>query len=694
MRKLFLLAAALSVCGAVSPGSFVDPNHNTMVTVLDYEWPQARSRVSSLCVGNSKCIGWCGYGLFDGGCSIDCIGNDGGSLGVTIGDAGSGQCTPSFIPGVLAMDIKAATQSPYVTSSSLDFPMRSGNPGTMFAVGMGRGDAGSVPPNALNFWQDDWTDPHSANAYFEFYFDPRNAAGGGVGWWQPPITEGLTQASEQLVNFYGIANASFEGPAWDGGAKNCVAGVGLVQEFVSDPGRIATTGAGNKHQFGANTIGSQYLNGPDMLHGYYNAQLTAAETREVQDTIWGVFNDAGTLTPKVDFTAAPRGEAIDHSGDGGNVDLMWSLLPLTDGTGALRSHRAYQNFWADDPLQVSGWTGVNSPAVSTDTLAGPFDYYRGTVSGDEIIDDSSSFEGYRSPLGTTDDGGLHWWSASCIMRAGTNDGGTPTISKARLAFTSTSGTIDGGNATCDFTGLTTNWTRNECRASYYGGTNMKADVLVGNAATDQGSIGVAQCQLAQTNALNPPVPWSTPRPQYWHELSTANWPSAADGGSFEFVHRALFDPVEQGLPDGGASADPKDTYDYIIDNFLQSTSDHCLAFIFGELSTADLFVAIRDGHGVNSDLTPAVGRLVVGQMYATKAEWYPVGGGKCNLYVYHNTCSGSSTSCFATVPVASDVTGTATCPCTPEKSYIGNRLSGDFGTETEVLAVRVGFLRR
>lgn len=661
-----------------------------------YAWPYTGGRMRGLCTGDPKCIGWCAPGIFDGGCTADCQGNDGGSLGATVTDPATAACVPSFIPGAKALDITAGSQAPFALSTSLDYPQKSGNPGTFFTVGLGRGDAGAVPPNRWNYWQADWTDPISAHAYFVLYYDPENAAGGGVGWWQAPITEGLTQASEQLVNFYGIANTSFEGPPWDGGAaKNCVAGINLVQEFVSDPGRL-TIGTDTHHTWGSNIGGTQYLNGPWVGSGYYSAQLTATETRVVQDKLWGVYNAAGVVTPIVDFTAAPRGEAIDHSSDGGSVDMMWTLFPLTDETGALRSHRAYQNFWALDPVDATTWTAVNLGVANANVASGPFDTYRGGLSADDVIDlNAAAFAGARSPLGASDDAGLHWWSASCIMKKGRDDGGVGlTFDKARIAFTSTGGTIDGGTATCDFSGLTsTDWVRNECRASYFGGTAMKADILVGNAASDVGGILVDHCQLTRSNVMNPPVPWSTARPQYYHSVNTSNWPTFSSGGELEFVHRALFNPVEIG------TSVPQDTYDYKLDTWLSSASEHCAAFIFGELSTSDLFVAIRDGAGGTSDLTPAIGGLVPGTLYATKLRWLPVGGGKCKNYVYHNTCVTASTwdggtqSCTATSLVDSDTTGTAFCPCQPDRAYLGNRLSGDYGTETSFSALRLRALQ-
>lgn len=126
-----------------------------------------------------------------------------------------------------------------------------------------------------------------------------------------------------------------------------------------------------------------------------------------------------------------------------------------------------------DALTNAAWADVGTPAA-TDGATDPF----GGATGDTLTDDAAgAFEG-RSQTVTVS--AATTYTMSCYVKGGTS-------SRVRLS-------LDG--TTCDTSTLsTTSWSRVSCTDVSSSGVGISAQVLVGNATTDTGSIIVGGCSV-------------------------------------------------------------------------------------------------------------------------------------------------------------------------------------------------------
>lgn len=219
---------------------------------------------------------------------------------------------------------------------------------------------------------------------------------------------------------------------------------------------------------------------------------------------------------------------------GGGVPLFRSGAYITDPSLGVHSQLGFTNVWAADPLAAATWTDVGTPTVTTNASAGPFFRWKNTNECDLIVDDDgAAFEGKRSlaSLASLGVGTATWANASCYLKAGTS--GT-TTTKARLRFT-TDGTLDAGNTSCDFTTLSSTTQRAQCWAWIDNATSIKADVLVGNATSDTGSITACQCQLTASQYPESPTVDNTTKGSNWPELDGGAVPFGLTKGKLEAV---------------------------------------------------------------------------------------------------------------------------------------------------------------
>ena len=336
--------------------------------------------------------------------------------------------------------------------------------------------------------------------------------------------------------------------------------------------------------------------------------------------------------------------------------------------------------WATDNLDASSWTSVGSPTVNTNVTSGPFSSWRRAAEADRIVDaDGAAFVGKQatSNCGTTVSG----YTISCFLKAG--DTGSVTT-KARLAIT----TDGSGSTTCDKT-LTSSFTRFTCTAQVTGSPSfVKGQVLVGNAASDTGSILVAQCQCDnRDHAMSPTVAsagWSGSAAQGDDNLTTSTnelltWSKAGHS------QQIIFNPEWNSSDIVNAATAPTAALTVVgsgLQNFVRG------AFPAGTAPT------MTTGSSTFSTTTAATSpTILAGHTYAFRQHWRRFGSAS-NAKTFHeiffDECTGSVSACYATTLIGSDYSGTTIAPPTTWSFLrIGNQGARDHAIDANVLRVSV-----
>jgi hypothetical protein len=302
---------------------------------------------------------------------------------------------------------------------------------------------------------------------------------------------------------------------------------------------------------------------------FYNEAKTDAQIHAMEKAWYGAtpITSGGSGSVGTSYGTIIGKEA----GDSGFVYVYSPGAYLTDPVLGIRSQNAMQNFWAADPLAAATWTDVATPTVTSNASAGPFFRWKNTNECDLIVDDNAAaFEGKESATAGTSSS---WYNASCYLKAGTS--GT-TTTKARIQFV-TDGTFDAGTQVCDVTGLTSTAGRYPaglgCWAWIDNPTSVKADVLVGNATSDTGSITVCQCQLTKSAFPELPAVDNVSKGANWPELDGGRGTGGIANGAVRGKVEAVFQ-----VPYTNTQATPNYTEhalaSYVIDAYDVTQTAH------------------------------------------------------------------------------------------------------------------------
>ncbi len=623
----------------------------------DYEWPYAGSDRIPACTDDATCVAVCGIGVLTGSATAwECKGHNGLSFG-TVTDPGTCTHIDSFIPGVKAIEVVDAC-APSVVSATLDAMFGVSTASTIIMGGYGRA---SGAPLSNNMWLD------------------ANGTTGGVQI--NADNAGLLSGFYKPVLFGNGSNGDTGNEGWTmvsqgrDGSTHYQLSIGTNEYLTTSATAVAAITGTPSYYFGKfHGAGGYELHGPLIFAAFYSTYKTAAQRRVILDKYWGSYTAAGTLGG---LSSQYRG--IDHTATTGNVDIMYPGTALISD-GGLVAQKAYTNYWAVNARAPATWDAVGTPVVTNGTTLNPFSVADGVTTACKLytVANALALEGAESH--TSAGTALGFYNASAYVAAGT--AGVVTT-KARIEW-DTDGTIADAGTGCNFTGLTSAVSRLSCNAKVLGSpTSIKAKLLVGNTVGDVGSIQMCQGQMTVGPGLFLPTPDSTARGNVYYTLAptTDGWPTTTVTGKYEVVHSPIFDPVTQWYTNLG-------TY-YLFD---ASQTSHDPAEVFGYTAPGEFLAVFRDGSGNTPyyDLTTNSVGLTVGATYATALEWHILGGGKCNLYVYHNNCGATpAASCHATTIVNGDVTGTAGCPGTPTLATLSNRFDGTVPSSINLKAVRI-----
>lgn len=615
--------------------------------LLSYLWPTTATDRIPLCTDDATCVAVCGIGVATGSATAwECKGNDGLSFG-TVMDPG-GTTIDSFIVGTKAREFlhDGFGNPATVTSATLDAVFAAGAPYTVVAGGFGRANG-----DGYN-WLINRKGGTSGN--FNLYLGPGNKS----------ICSGSNVVADntgQPLDGYGFLACSRSG------GTNYKAYYQYDETSVTDAAAepsIAGTGAwtiGDRSAAAGSSLG---LGGPIVFVAFYNTQKTAAQIAAIREKYQGSYNAAGS----VGYLSA-QNLGIDNTATTGNVDMIFAGSAVVDPRGLVTT-TGFTNFAAAGTVLNAAGVDVGTPTVTPAAAAGPFKTWLTTNDCALVADnDAAAFEGKQ---GLTSGTALGWNNASAYAMTGTS--GT-TTTKMRIAWDVPSGTAT--PASCDFT-VTATPARYECPALITGSpTSIKASWLVGNAATDTGSIRLCQQQHTIGAGMEPPVPngSATGAVHYTLAPTTDGWPTASAGAKYEVVHTPKYDPDTQWYSAAVS------TY-YLFDPTLAAGATHAGTLIFGYQNPGGMYA--------QAIVTAGVG-LTAGQAYATSLEWRPVGGGNCNFIVRHNSCGATPTSaCVATTQVNADTTGTLACPGQPDDCTLGVRNQGSaFPLAGYINAVRI-----
>jgi hypothetical protein len=332
-----------------------------------------------------------------------------------------------------------------------------------------------------------------------------------------------------------------------------------------------------------------------------------------------------------------------------------------------------------DTTNATGWIDVGTPVVANSTAQSPF---RGWKNADQckliIDDDNAAFEGKQG------DGGIDagWYTASCYLAAG--DGGT-TVDKARIDWV-TDGNVDGGG--CNFSGLTSTVSRQTCTRLITGtSSSVRPTLVVGNAASDTGSISVCQCQMDEGVFAEQPTPYNRAFSAsiYW---DGGAFPDGTANGAYEVVYQAPYRIPE----DWFSGADTLYLFDAFNDRDAGgagSGTTHSSVIIHGYATPSISLVRTQNGFTDITQFTPDSG-VALNTRYAARVEWRTVGGGRCKVWYKANSCSTASpvSSCTATTTVASDVSGSAFCPSRSYLARLCDRYDNTFPSNCFIEAAR------
>lgn len=586
-----------------------------------------------------------------GGTAWQCLSPDGGSFGtVTQGTGADYQLTP-FSGAYAAADVTTAKASS-VVSTTLDTLWKSDH--TVVMAWYATTATSASFQHVLGF-------DGTANAFYT-----RNQSGdfvctwGGAGGVREP-----TIGSTQPLNGWVISACKRSG-------NNHYAHInGNTSSAVNGASISSNVAASTPYYFGDRWPGAGLpLRGGLAWVAFYSTALSDANLVAIENAFWGLpFGISGSLASKT-YCSDP---------DGGAVDCFWSgaSIVTANGVRTLRGNVADNKFAADN-LSSSAGTDVGTPTIVAAAAPGPFYNLNRTNECARVLDDAAgAFEGKQGASGYVSNG---FYTASFYLQAG--DAGT-TVSKARIAIDVTGGGwADAGTQhTCDVTGLTTATTRATCTSPVFigdaGSPTVKASILVGNAASDTGSIMVCQRQLNATSFATVPVIDNAARGNTNYSIDPSSWPDVSRGGKYEVV----FVPNTNTNTDW-ANGGQTDTI-YLFDAY-DSTPTHSVVMLFGYNTPGRTLARTQNNSDYTEFLNDGV-TLVPGTPYAVSMEWRPTGG-TCKVTYRFNSCS-SLSSCYATTLVNTQSGGF--CPSQPTSVKLGNRYDNSVPSDVNIFAVRV-----
>lgn len=418
--------------------------------------------------------------------------------------------------------------------------------------------------------------------------------------------------------------------------------------WPNDPGATSSTDM----YFGRNIGTTLFHGGQYESFTVYSVAKTDAELAAMQAD-WAGLNP--TVSQTSDDLVYARGGKIWVQNSVGQYMPVAPAIPGIDSLGLIMGeHSSVSGLgasWATDNLDASSWTAVGTPTTTTNVDSGPFSTWRAAAEGDRIVDDDAgNFEGYESVTnsGTT----TEKYTVSCFLKQG--DTGV-TTTKARLILRQ-NGTTD--LAICDKT-LTSTWTRYTCTGTTSSPASVKGRVLVGNAASDTGSILSSQCQVNRDGWATSPL--ITDSSVGVDDLTTTTAEVTPWSKTIGGAHEIVFTPEFSRATD---LYDAEDTYEP-VDVTDPTQADHRV--IMWHYQNDKPSVGTRGSGGATTTTdTYATNDFneVAGTRYAFKIRWRPAGSGKVNHWIYFDACSGSVSTCTATTLIGSDTSGTKIMPTT------------------------------
>lgn len=195
-----------------------------------------------------------------------------------------------------------------------------------------------------------------------------------------------------------------------------------------------------------------------------------------------------------DAPTGARGEALSEtrasvqfceSSDGTGTLLPSNRLCVTRGGTTAAQGSFVQSALRTEEIDNAAWADVGTPTVTANSVVSP----GGTLTADTIDDnDGAAFEGRSQSVTVT---AAAAYTMSCYAKAGT-------LAKVRLSLDGTTG---------DTTTLSSSsWTRVSVTDASTSGVSVSAQVLVGTATTDTGTVYVWGCNVTPGSSVRPYIP--------------------------------------------------------------------------------------------------------------------------------------------------------------------------------------------
>ena len=433
---------------------------------------------------------------------------------------------------------------------------------------------------------------------------------------------------------------------------------GTEGSLVNDTSGMVTYAAGAQYEFGDRQAATLPMRGP---FAFWNLYTTG---------------DAGLIeTSRREFFGAPANMASGNGTgslcleyDGGSSECFLTGSSMVGPLGLSTQNGANtQNLFAADNFDVSSWVDVGTPVVTASMGAGPWFVWKNQMACSLMEDDTAgALEGKRGANSyVADTLGHDSYRASFWISAG--DAGAD-VTKARIAFNVTGGGWDdaGTSFNCDTTGLDYTVRRVDCTSPPFwpdaGSPTVKADLLVGNAAAEQGSLIVCGGKVEPRPWVDPFAPTNTSIGNSSQYVDPSAWSFSAGGGGgkVEVVFAPRWDP----LNDWQSSQDVI----YLFDA-SNSLPTHAVLMIFG-YSQAGRALARIGNAGANTDIAVDGVGLTPGQFYAVSIEWR--GSSTCDAVFRLDSCGSTAPgSCHATTSIGTFTAGA--CPDTITEAKIGTR---------------------
>lgn len=607
------------------------------------------------CSGDAHCVALC---YVSSGTTWTCIDNTGAAVG-SISQGTSPTTENTFAPGLVARSAVNGTNAPTATGAAFDNLL--GGDLTVISGGI-------------------WHTNGLANEAFAYLVNPGslgNFLAAGV------ASGNFTCTFEESSSTFAPATLA---PLSGWAVVSCRRSGNTRIARVNGADGIAVTTAGTRGVTSGVTAGfgvapnntSVFLNGPLAFVAFYSESKSTSWLTATENGFWGSNLDTGSGVSGL--IGLPNDDGI-------NVDFFSGGAHLVSPSKGLRTvgNNAdnIQGKWAADPTDVSSWTQINNPRVTTNVMSGPTARWNnGTAECDRIWDvDAGAGRGAQSAelQRSTVAGAAHGWNVRVWAAAG--DAGTTTNQmRVRLTSDGVFSTDGGTQLDCDFT-LTGTPAPYDCQATTVdaGATTFKGTVLVNNVAGTQGSITV--CHAQET-------------PHYFPQLMVLNntafgagvdtfdpsaWPNTAAKGKYEVVFTPLWDFSAQWDNAAGTN--------YLFDAF-DGTPSHVATIIGGYTQSANLMSRVTNGLNF-TEFDTSGQSSTPNQRYAVSLEWIPTGGGHCKVWQRYNACAGAASACFATTIINSSTDGTGWCPGQPTSLHLGNRYDATVPTSDFIDAVRI-----